>query len=81
MKVDRNEHQNAIRCNTKNGPIFGEGRDLCIRNNSNTTIIGYSSLGRTYTHPQYAFNSNEAQIFLAGSKLFQLDEIEVYQKE
>jgi hypothetical protein len=38
-------------------------------------------LGWTYKHPQYAYGTNEAQSFLAGSFNFQLDEIEVYQKE
>jgi hypothetical protein len=40
-----------------------------------------SDLGGTYKHPQYAQGTNEAQSFLAGSHEFQLDEIEVYQKE
>jgi hypothetical protein len=40
-----------------------------------------SNLGFTYSHPQYEYGTNEAQTFLAGSYQFQLDEIEVYQKE
>ncbi len=39
------------------------------------------TLGNTYSQPQYAYITNEAQKFLAGSQEFQLDEIEVYQKE
>jgi hypothetical protein len=41
-------------------------------------------LGYSYKHPQYAWGTNEAtneKTFLAGSFWFQLDEIEVYQKE
>jgi hypothetical protein len=38
-------------------------------------------LGFPYKHPQYAEGTNEAKTFLAGSHSFQLDEIEVYQKE
>ena len=41
----------------------------------------FSNLGHTYSHPRHAFGTNEAQTFLAGSFHFQLDEIEVYQKE
>ena len=41
----------------------------------------FSNLGWTYKHPQYAYGTNEAKSFLAGSHKFQLDEIEVYQKE
>jgi hypothetical protein len=42
---------------------------------------GVSNLGHTKTHSQYAYGTNEAQTFLTGSCRFQLDEIEVYQKE
>jgi hypothetical protein len=41
----------------------------------------YSNLGKCYKHPQYAQGTSEAKTFLAGSYKFQLDEIEVYQKE
>jgi hypothetical protein len=41
----------------------------------------YSELGFTYSHPQYAQGTDEAEKFLAGSFNFQLDEIEIYQKE
>jgi hypothetical protein len=40
-----------------------------------------SDLGTTYSHPQYEEGTNEGKSFLAGKKWFQLDEIEVYQKE
>ena len=40
-----------------------------------------SNLGFTYKHPQYAQGTDEACTFLAGSFNFQLDEIEVYEKE
>ena len=52
-----------------------------IENNANTTMDSYSRLGSNYIHPHYAFGTNEAKTFLAGSHDFQLDEIEVYQKE
>jgi hypothetical protein len=32
-------------------------------------------------HPQYEEETSEAETFLAGSHEFQLDEIEVYEKE
>ena len=41
----------------------------------------YSNLGDYFKHPQYVRGTNEAKAFLAGSYTFQLDEIEVYQKE
>jgi hypothetical protein len=81
MKVNQNRHQYAIYCHSEYGPIpiFGEG--ICIGINENTTMENYSKLGHSYKHPQYAYGSKEAQTFLAGSFHFQLDEIEVYQKE
>jgi hypothetical protein len=40
----------------------------------------WSNLGSVYKHPQYAWGTNEAKSFLAGSYRFRLDEIEVYRK-
>jgi hypothetical protein len=79
MKVDPTRSQFSIYCNPKCGPMFGN--DICIANNSNTTMDSCSILGSIYQHPQYAKGTNEANTFLAGSHKFQLDEIEVYQKE
>jgi hypothetical protein len=50
-------------------------------NNSNTTMNSYSDLGDSFKHPQYRYGTNEVKSFLAGSYRFQLDEIEVYQRE
>ncbi len=75
MKVNPNRHEWAIRCHSECGPTFGH--DIIIANNGNS----YSNLGCYYKHPQYAEGTYEAKKFLAGSNKFQLDEIEVYQKE
>jgi hypothetical protein len=79
MKIKPNQHVWAICCDSSSGPIFGD--DIVIENNSNTTMDSSSYLGFIYKHPQYAYGTNEAQSFLAGSFNFQSDEIEVYQKE
>jgi hypothetical protein len=78
MKIDPNKHKYAIYCYPFCGPTFGA--DIHIANNANTTMNSCSNLGHTYKHPQYTFGTNEAKTFLAGSRNFQLDEIEVYQK-
>ena len=52
-----------------------------IINNPSTPLDSYSDLSVSYKHPQYEYGTNEAQTFLAGSKDFQVDEIEVFQKE
>ena len=81
MKIKLNEHEFAIGCHSVFGPTFGGGHDIHIDNNANTTMNCLSDLGTTYSHPQYEEGTNEAKSFLAGKKWFQLDEIEVYQKE
>jgi hypothetical protein len=73
MKIDSNRHKHAICCHSEYGPSFGG--DLIIRNNANTTMNSFSNLGVSYSHPQYAYGTNEALTFLAGSFEFQLDEI------
>ena len=81
MNVDPNYHQYGIFCNSEYGPTFGYGHDVFIGINANTTSSSYSNLGKCYKHPQYAIGTNKADTFLAGSHKFQLDEIEVYQRE
>ena len=76
MKINPNDHEFAIRCNPGYGPVFGGGFHI-----AKPTMDSYSYLGHTYSHPQYAYQTNEASTFLAGSSDFQLDEIEVYQKD
>jgi len=74
---------NGIRCDNKLGPIFGgmEGEsDLVIGDNSNLKLDGFSNFGHYYIHPDYAYNTVKACSFLAGSKEFQVSEIEVYTK-
>jgi len=68
----------AIYCHTMCGPVFGGGSDLSIADQSNVNTDSYSNLGFSFTHPDYAYESNEAKSFLAGSSKFQVSEIEVY---
>jgi hypothetical protein len=80
MKIDPNEHDEAIYCDSSYDPTFGGGCDIHIGNNANTTN-SCSFLGVSYKHPQYEEETSEVESFLAGSQEFQLDEIEVYQRE
>ena len=70
MEIDPNQHQYAICCDSKYGPIFGG--DIQIVNNANTTMDSSSNLGFTYPHPKYSFETNEAETFLTGSNSFLL---------
>jgi len=72
---------NGIRCYNSYGPVFGgEGgnSDLEIGNNSDLKLDGFSYFGHYYIHPDYKYKSVRACSFLAGSKKFQVSEIEVY---
>jgi hypothetical protein len=62
------------------GPTFGSGHDFYIANKSNTNTNSFSDLGLSYSHPEYAYGSNEARSFLAGSHKFKILEIEVFSK-
>ena len=72
---------NAIYCNSIYGPTFGGGHDIHICDKSDSNSSSYSNFSYCYKHPFYAYNSNEANTFLAGSYHFQTNEIEVYCKE
>ncbi len=78
MKCQRPE--NSIYSSANYGPTFGMGADIYICNNSNLNNESYSNLGKSYKHPEYAFESNEAKSFLAGTCLFKTIEIEVFVK-
>ena len=79
--VMKRQNQNAIYCHLSYGPTFGNGYDFYIADNSNVVNTSYSNLGSTYKHPEYAYGTNEAKCFLAGSYNFQTVEIEVYTKQ
>ena len=46
---------------------FGAGHDLIIYNDCNVNSSSYSNLGSTYESNGYAYESTEAQSYLAGS--------------
>ena len=71
----------SINSNSNQGAVFGN--DLYISNNANSNPNSYSSLGNYYyknnlvatTQSYYSSNSD---VYLAGSRSFQVAEIEVY---
>ena len=56
----------------------GIGEDQA--SDSSTNINSYSKLDSTYMHSQCDARTNEAKEFFSASFLFQLSEIEVYEK-
>ena len=80
MDYDNNRSEYAIFCYPSYGPVFGSGHDFYIANNSNIDRLSSSNLCKSFFHPTYSYGSNDAKNFLAGSCLFTVEEIEVYQK-
>jgi len=72
-----------IYCEKKAGPVFGLGHDIYKVDKSNTNTKRSANLCWTYKHPDTRKYSGdyEAYTFLAGSKDFQVSEIEIYTKQ
>ena len=79
--IDEKKTRGSVWSSSNNGPIFGGGHDLYIADRSDTNENSYSNLGFTFTHPEYPKRSQKINSILAGSKDFQVDDIEVFQLE
>jgi hypothetical protein len=64
----------AIDCGASDGPMFGNGHDVYIADNSNANTSSYSSLGSEYLNDT-GLNGQEV---LAGQYYFTVEEIEVF---
>ena len=61
------------------GPNFGGGRDIYISNYASSNTNSHTNLGHTYSPPSgHSYLSSFAATFLAGSRNFQPDEVEVF---
>ena len=67
----------AIFCSASIGPTFGWS-DNSIMSGSNSNQESSSHLGITYTHAAYQFETDKAELILAGSLTFKTLEIEVF---
>ena len=76
--IKSGETNNAIYGLSSYGPTFGDGRDIYIRDLSNTTTGSYSLL-RSYTAPSYPPGSNSSLFLTGGWQNWLTTEIEVYQ--
>ena len=79
FRVKDNDKQ-SIFCKAHLGPTFGNGHDIMICNNSNTSTESFSDLGSSYMLElaHFDYGSAKAQSFLAGTRNFQTAEIEVF---
>jgi len=73
MPLMTRKEGNAICHDSRKGPSFGLGHDLCISNEANTNISSYSYLGNTYKSPPGQQNT-----FFTGSENFTVADYEVF---
>jgi hypothetical protein len=66
---------NAIYDHASNGPTFGAGHDFYIADNSDSNTNSHSNWGSSYT----SLSGVQTDSFFAGSRNFQVKEIEVFQ--
>ena len=78
MKFKVKPQYHPIYCRSDFGPIFGWD-DIAINLNENNRASSFSKLGHHYDS-LYESDSEEGDELLAGSRYFQLDEIEVFKK-
>ena len=61
------------------GPTFGGGNDIRIASYASSNSNSYSNLGYTYSPPSgHSYRSSFTKSFLAGSRTFKPDEVEVF---
>ncbi|XP_078382135.1 uncharacterized protein LOC144664794 isoform X1 [Oculina patagonica] len=78
LKLDQVGRTSIYSC-SRHGPSFGIGHDLHIADSASTNTKSYSLLGYTFRLSSgYSPGSSFAESFLAGSKNFQPDEVEVF---
>ena len=72
-------YRRSIYSCSRHGPTFGGGHDIHITNYASSNTNSYSNLAHTYSPPSgHSDLSSFTTSFLAGSYLFQPDEVEVF---
>ena len=72
MPLVKNQ-QHGINCSSTYGPTFGDGHDLHVSNNANTSGESYSNLGYTYQRP-----AGQQHAFFTGTRNFNVTDYEVF---
>ena len=72
MPLVKNQ-QYAIYCDSSYGPTFGDGHDLHISNDANTSSFSESNLGYSYQLP-----TGQQSTFFTGAKNFNVTDYEVF---
>ena len=74
----KTDSQTSVECKASYGPTFGTN-DIYISSLSNISEKSFSGLGKSYDFTLFAYETSEADSFLAGSYHFKTSEIEVIQ--
>ena len=51
------QHEHAIQTGVEDGPRFGNGADLVIKDKSNENNNSYANICTSYTHPRYTYKN------------------------
>ena len=78
QKVQHSSGRNSIYSCSSYGPTFGGGNDIYIASYASSSTKSYSNLGYTYRSPPGHSYSSSSNSFLAGSRSFKPDEVEVF---
>ena len=65
----------AIYRSSSNGPTFGAGFDIAIRDKANSKKNSYTNFGHSYSLPS---GIKDRKTILAGTFMFTPDEVEVF---
>lgn len=84
VKINVWNKSQAIYCHDMCGPSFGQF-DFLIKTNANTNLASFSNLGASYLFNDYVGGAGAgaggSHTFLAGTKNFQVVEIEVFHRD
>jgi hypothetical protein len=60
------QHEHAIQTGSEDGPRFGNGADLVIKDKANENSNSYANIGTSYTHPRYTYKNIESYKYFSG---------------
>lgn len=60
------QHEHAIQTGVEDGPRFGNGADLVIKDKANENNNSYANICTSYTHPRYIYKNSESYKMFSG---------------
>ena len=74
MMLKNNGDEYAMHCDFSYGPTFGQGHDIHVCSNANSSSGSYTNLGHTYHLP----DGQSSTTFFTGQRHFQAAEVRVF---